>query len=136
MDKWNVLTDRRNAACTLFAFAIYSIPWILLQVSWPIYVPRAEQRFPAPAVTLGIGLGGLVALVLLLAVAAPRLLAWAGRDELAWRWRGGALHAAWFALVVTALHVGLRLPLAFGLQMGAIIGLVVVGTVALSWMRG
>lgn len=135
-EKWNAHADWRNAACTLLAFAIYSVPWIVLQTSWPIYVTRAEQRFPAPAVTLVIGLGGLVALVVLLAVAVPHLLARAGGEELAWRWRGGALHAAWFALVVTALHVGLRLPLAFGLQVGAIAAIAVVGAVALYWLRG
>jgi hypothetical protein len=131
MGDWNVRADWRNAACTLLAFLIYSAPWILLQSSWPIYIPRAEQRFPAPAITLAIGLGGTVALVALLVFAVPHLLAWTGWDDLAWRWRGGALHAAWFALVVTAVHVGLRLPLPGGLQVGVILVLAAASAFAL-----
>jgi hypothetical protein len=136
MEKWNVRTDWRNAACALLAFSIYSVPWIVLQVRWPIFVAEAERRVPAPAVTLGIGLGGGVALLVLLAFAVPRLLAWLGWDELAWRWRGGALHAAWFALAVTAIHVGMRLPLPNGLQVVATVAMCVVGGLGLFWLRG
>ena len=136
MEKWNVHADWRNAACSLLAFSIYSVPWIVLQVSWPIFVAEPEQRFPAPAVTLGIGLGGSVTLVLLLAFVVPRLLARVGWDDLAWRWRGGAIHAAWFALAVTAIHVGMRLPLERGLQVGATAAICVVGGLGLYWLRG
>jgi len=31
--------------------------------------------------------------------------------------------------------VGLRLPLAFGLQAGTIVAIIVIGTVALFWLR-
>ncbi len=136
MEKWSARADWRNAACALLAFSVYSIPWITLQVGWPIYVVEAKRRFPAPAVTLGVGLGGLMVLVGLLVFAVPRLFVWAGWEDIAWRWRGGALHAAWFALAVTALHVGMRLPLAFGLQVGVIVAIVAGLGVALYWLRG
>jgi hypothetical protein len=135
MEKWTVHADIRNAACSLLAFALYSIPWILLQVRWPIFVAAAEQRIPAVAVTLAIGLGGSVVLVGLLAVVVPRLLAWMGWGELAWRWRGGAHHAAWFALAVTALHVGMRLPVRSGLQVGVTMAICVAGGLGLFWLR-
>jgi hypothetical protein len=136
MQRWSIRTDWRNAACALIAFSIYAIPWMVLQVSWPIYVAEAQQRLPAPAVTLGIGLGGIVVLVVLLVFAVPRLLASAGRDELAWRWRGGALHAAWFALAVTAINVGMRLPLPSSYQVGTTVAIFVIGAIALHWLRG
>lgn len=48
----------------------------------------------------------------------------------------GALHAAWFALAVTAINVGMRLPLPSSFQVGTTVAIVVIGAIALHWLRG
>lgn len=128
MDRWVVRTDGRHAACALVALLVYSIPWIYLQARWPILVP--EPVLPPVAVTLLVGLGGFFLLFGLLAYALPRALKRRGWRTLARRWKRGARHASWPGHALAAIHVGMRLPVAVGGQVGAAVVLVLAGAIA------
>lgn len=136
MERRNVVTDWRSALCALVAAGIYFIPWLILQARWPIFVPATEQRYPAVGVVLGIGLGGLFALVLLLVVAVPRLMDRIGLDDLARTWETSARSAAWIGLALIALHVGMRLPLPGAFQGIVTVALFLVGALALHRLSG
>ena len=64
----------------------------------------------------------------------PSLLERSGRRELAWRWRGGAIHAAWFGLVVTSGSAALRLPLSNSLRVLSAVALAAVEVLAVRWL--
>lgn len=86
------------------------------------------------AVTLAWGVGWFVAAVVLPAVVVPSVMTSVGRFELAFRWRSGAIHAAWFGVVVTAVSAGIRLPLSPLLRIIATVALVVAEILALRWL--
>ena len=113
---------------------VYSVPWFVLSARWPLLLAADDPRLPSPAFTLGLGVGGFVAMVLLLAVVVPSLLERSGRPKLAWRWRGGAIHAAGFGLVVTSGSTALRLPLANSLRVLSAVALVAVEVLAVRWL--
>ena len=114
--------------------ALYSVPWFVFQWRWPVSL-RPFEHLPPVAVTLGLGVGWFVAMVLLLAIVVPGGLVRAGHVATAWRWRRGAIHAAWFGLVVTAGSAGMRLPLSPRIRVIATVALFAVEILALRWRR-
>ena len=113
----------------------YCVPWFVLQRRWPLFASPPFQGPPPLSFTLGLGIGWFVAVVLLLVVLVPSVLAWAGRGDLAWRWRGGAIHGAWVSLTVTSISTGMRLPLSLGLQVVASVALFTVELLAVRWLK-
>ena len=126
--------DQRSFLASLLSMAIYAVPWLVLQWRWPTFLRPGEQSLPPLIVTLGLGIGWFVAAVVLLAIVAPEVLARAGHAGSARRWRQGAIHAAWFGLVVTSVSAGMRLPLSPSLRVIATISLVVVEILAVRWL--
>ena len=113
---------------------VYSVPWFVFSARWPLVLAADDPCLPSPAFTLGLGVGWFVAMVLLLAVVVPSLLERSGRRELAWRWRGGAIRAAWFGLVVTSGSAALRLPLSNSLRVLAAVALAAIEVFAVRWL--
>lgn len=134
-EAWKPRGDWRNFLATLISMMVYSVPWFVLSARWPLILAADDPRLPSPAFTLGLGVGWFVAMVLLLAVIVPSLLERFGRRELAWRWRGGAFHAAWFGLVVTSCSAAMRLPLSNGLRVLAAMALAAVEVLAVRWLE-
>ena len=134
-ETWTPRGDWRNFLATLTSMVVYCAPWLVLQWRWPLFALPPPKRLPPLSFTLGMGIGWFVAVVLLLVVLVPSVLAWAGRDDLAWRWRGGAIHGAWVGLTVTSISTGMRLPLSLGLQMVASVALFTVELLAVRWLK-
>lgn len=126
--------DQRSFLATLISMAIYAVPWFVLQSRWPAFLRQGTQPLPPLSVTLGLGTGWFVAAVVLLAIVVPALLTRARAPELAQRWGQGAIHAAWFGLVVTSVSAGMRLPLSPSLRMISTLALVGVEIVAVRWL--
>jgi hypothetical protein len=133
-EEWNPRGDWRNFLATLVSMMVYSVPWFVLSARWPLLLAADDPRLPSPAFSLGLGVGWFVTAVLLLAVVVPSLLERFGRRELAWRWRRGAIHAAWFGLVVTSGSAAMRLPLSNGLRVLAAVALAAVEFFAVRWL--
>ena len=121
--------DALGVALRLLAFGLYAIPWIVLQACWPIFVPAARLRLPPVPVTLAIGLGGTVALFALVSMLLPVALS-RGSPGLAARWRSDSLRAFVPCSAFTAVNVGMRLPLAFGAQLGVTVALLGMAALA------
>lgn len=134
-EEWTPRGNWRNSLVTLLSMFAYGVPWFVLQWRWPLFALPPWQDLPPLLFTLGIGIGWFVAMVLLLVGVVPSVLAWAGRRDLAWRWRGGAIHGAWFGLTVTSISAGMRLPLWLGLQAIATVALFTVELLALRWLK-
>jgi hypothetical protein len=126
--------DHLRFLATLLSMAIYSVPWFVLQWRWPMFLQPGEQSLPPLAVTLGLGIGWFVAAVVLLAIVVPNVLARGAHAESARRWRQGAIHAAWFGLVVTSVSAGMRLPLSPSLRVISTLALVVIEVLAVRWL--
>jgi hypothetical protein len=134
-EEWTPRGDWRNFLASLTAVVAYSVPWFVLQWRWPLFTPPPRQGFPPLLFTLGLGIGWFAAMVVLLVVVVPSLLAWARRGDLAWRLRGGAIHGAWFGLTVTSISTGMRLPLSLGLQVIATGALFTGELLAVRWLK-
>jgi hypothetical protein len=132
-EEWIRRGDWRDLLATVVSMFAYVAPWFVFQWRWPAYLePRALRLPPLPA-TLGLGVGWLVVMVLLLGLVVPSVLARAGYPEMAWRWRHGAIHAAWFGVVVMSVSTGMRLPLSPLLQVLSTMALLGVELLALRW---
>ena len=133
-EEWRPRGDWRNLLATVVSMLVYVVPWFVFQWRWPLLLRSGEQSLPPVSVTLGPGVGWLVVMVPVLALLVPSVLTWAGHPEMAWRWRRGAIHAAWFGVVVTSVSAGMRLPLSPLLQVISAMGLLVAEILAVRWL--
>ncbi len=106
----------------------------MFQLRWPLFATPPEYA-PPLSLILGMGIGWFVAMVLLFVVVVPHVLKQAGRGELAWRFRGGALHAAVVGLVFTSVAVGMHLPVPSSIQVLATFVLILVEYLAVRWLQ-
>jgi hypothetical protein len=135
VEEWTSRGDRRNLLATVISGLTYIVPWLMFQGRWPLFSTPAERGQPPLSLILGMGIGWFAATVLLFVVVVPNMLARADRGELAWRWRGGALHAAVVGLVFTSVAVGMRLPVPISIQVLATFVLIIVEYFALRWLQ-
>jgi hypothetical protein len=134
-EEWTSLGTRQNAIASLVSTLAYSAPWLVIVWRWPPFASPPLRGLPPLSFTLGMGIGWYVAMVLLLIVFVPSVLARAGRGELAWSWRGGAIHGAWVALPAASIGTGMLLPLSFSVRVIAVGVLFAVELLAVLWLK-
>jgi len=81
-----------------------------------------------------MGIGWFAAMVLLLIVLVPSVLTRAGWGDLAWRWRGGAIHGACVVLPA-AIGTGMLLPLSLGVRVIMTVALFTVELFVVLWLK-
>ena len=113
----------------------YAVPWLVLLWRWPPFGSPPPRGVPPLSFTLSMGIGWYVAMVLLLIVVVPSVLARAGRGDLAWRWRGGAIHGAWVVLPWASFGTGMLLPLSLTFRWIATITFFIVGLLIVLWLK-
>ncbi len=134
-EEWKPRGDWRNSFASVLSTFAYGVPWLVLLWRWPPFVSPPPQGLPPLSFTLGMGIGWFVAMVLLLVVVVPSVFARAGRGDLAWRWRGGAIHGAWVILPVASFGAGMLLPLSLGLRWMATVTLFLVELLAVLGLK-
>jgi hypothetical protein len=131
-EKWTPMGNWRNVLAGLISLLAYSVPWLIVLLRWPLFGSRGR---PPLSFLLGMGIGWYAAMVLLLIVVVPSVLAWAGRGDLAWRWRGGAIQGAVVCLPAASIGTGMLLPLSLGLRLVASLALFAVELFAVLWLK-
>jgi hypothetical protein len=133
--EWTTLGTRQNAIASLLSTLVYSAPWLVIVWRWPPFASPPLRGLPPLGFTLGMGIGWYAAMVLLLVVLVPSVLARAGRGDLAWSWRGGAIKGALIFLPVAAIGTGMLLPLSLGVRVIAAGALFAVELLAVLWLK-
>jgi hypothetical protein len=131
-EEWTTFGNRQNTLASLISLFAYSVPWMMLLWRWPLFGSRGR---PPLSFLLGMGIGWYAVMVLLLIVVVPSVLAWVGRGDLAWRWRGGAIKGAWLLLPAASIGTGMHLPLSFGLRVVASLALFAFELFAVQWLK-
>jgi hypothetical protein len=134
-EEWTPLGARQNAISSLVCALAYNVPWLLFLMGLPPFASSPFERRPPLWCTLGMGIGWYVAMVLLLLVLVPSVLARAGRGDLAWSWRGGAINGAFIYLPVASIGTGMLLPLSLGVRVIAVGTLFAVELLAVLWLK-
>ncbi len=134
-EEWTPLGNWRNVLAGLISTFAYNVPWLIVVWRWPPFASPPLRGRPPLSFTLGMGIGWYVAMLLLLVVVVPSVLAWAGRGDLAWRWRGGAIKGAWVVLPAASIGTGMLLPLSLGLRVVATLALFAVELFAVQWLK-
>jgi hypothetical protein len=134
-EEWTTLGTRQNAIASLVCALAYGAPWLLFLMGWPPFASPPFERRPPLGWTLGMGIGWYAAIVLLLVVLVPGVLARAGRGDLAWSWRGAAIKGALIYLPVAAIGTGMLLPLSLGVRVIAAGVLFAVELLAVLWLK-
>jgi hypothetical protein len=134
---WTPLGDWRNAVTGMISTLAYCVPWFVFDWYWPLHGAffSPGQVLPPLSFSLGMGIGWPVTMILLCTVVVPNVFAWAGWDDLAWRWRGGAFQGAGVGIAVTSGSMGMRLPLSTTLQVLVTLALVLVEYFAVRWLQ-
>ncbi len=131
-EEWTTFGNRQNTLASLISTFAYSVPWLMLLWRWPLF---GSQGRPPLSFLLGMGIGWYMAMVLLLIVLVPSVLAWAGRGDLAWSWRGGAIKGAWLSLPAASIGTGMLLPLSLSLRVVATVALFAVELFVVQWLK-
>lgn len=134
-EKWTPMGNWRNVVAGLISILAYSVPWLIVLRRWPPFASPPLRGRPPLSFTLGMGIGWYMVMVLLLIVVVPSVLAWAGRGDLAWRWRGAAIQGAVVCLPPASIGMGMLLPLSLGLRLIAVGVLFAVELFAVLWLK-